>query len=499
MFNELCLVLIFIIIMVILSVIIFQSTGEYEINSYFGGDYNEDISKNTSIGIVEARPAKIFDWKNNGDNNKMKFNDNIDKQPEHDTKKTATTQYKTNTPIIAAMYKTTKTFHSNNINWDRVEIIQNLGSGAYGDVYIAKYDSDSSTPGIYALKREKISPKNVIVSKKTGSLKLKPSRELKFYNFIDTLPPNEQKYFVRLQAHRAILCTHSHKWPSYLQKMLEGNSKLQKRLANLEKSPYCAEYLMDFGGNSLKSITDKMTKNNNVDFQFMKKVTLGILNIIKITRKNNYIIDDLHSGNITVLDNKTRDSDIGVKLIDYNEVKDVNIDKYMQGNFDTNRDLLSLIGLLLNGGYFFINYLSKIDKFPPITEHIRFIRKVPGAWEKMVGYITTIDKRKQISDTIGKIDRISDIKNKSLVKEIDQRLGPYIGIIFAILYPKEDIAWWNIVATASKIEIQDSPDSPEIQDSPEIPEIPLLLPQSDLVFMLDNYNNMDKLISHFEN
>jgi len=354
----------------------------------------------------------------------------------------------------------------NGVNWDQIEILHELGSGAFGDVSAVKYNGI-----MYALKREKVLPKKV--NSKGKKLSLKPSRELKFYNFIESLPATEQKYFIRLQGHRVVTCTHVHTIPHYLQKMFENNPHLKKLREGLEKSPYCAEYLMEFGGTSLKSMIDKMMDKNSIDYPLMQNVTVHVLSIIKILRAHKYVIDDLHSGNITVLANGN------VKLIDYEEIKNIEIDKYMQRNFDTNRDLMSLIGILMNGGYFWINYLSTVDKLPPITEHIAFIRKIPGAWEKLTKYITIIDKNAKIAKTINKINSGVSLDNKSVIREIDQRLGPYLGTLFAILYEKEDMDYWRKATGIN------------------IPNIPLLIPQEDLVYILDNYWDIDSLISYF--
>jgi pimeloyl-ACP methyl ester carboxylesterase/GNAT superfamily N-acetyltransferase len=349
----------------------------------------------------------------------------------------------------------------NNI-WDHLTILQDLGRGAYGDVYVAKYLNR-----IYALKREKILPKNVIKHGKIYSTK--PTNELKFFNFIDTLPQDEQKYFVRLHAHRVIPCTHQHKWPEHLQKMLEGNPELQKHRNKLEKSPYCVEYLMDFGGNSLKSLTDEMTKNNLINYPLMKAVTHDLLNIIKITRKHGYVIDDLHSGNITII-NVSNDN--VAKLIDYSEIKNIKTEKYMQGNYDANRDLLSLIDILLNRRYLYNNYLSKLDNMPALIDRISYIHKTPGAWDRIATCIKSIDTSKQVSETLDKINNgMLQTTNKTLIKEIDQRLGPYVDIISTLLYPTMDNEYWNLVALKSAKKIS-------------IPEIPFLLPQEDLMVLL---------------
>jgi serine/threonine protein kinase len=343
--------------------------------------------------------------------------------------------------------------------WSALENVQSLGSGAFGDVYVVK-DGNYH----YALKREKI-PADWI---DLVTLDFKPDHmdEINFYKFIATLSPDQQKHFVRLHNYRIFKCDHVHKLADWQIRMMETNAEFNTRMQLRIQSPYCAEYLMDLGGNSLKSLIELgEIKYNSAE---MHNIVAQLLQIIKIIGDNSYIIDDLHSGNIVVKNGLC-------KLIDYGEVK--KLDDMQDENANNTKylyDLSSLLSIVAGTNEMFQNMPPAADRALEIINHVRFLMK-NNAWDNIYKYIKVMNPgAPELSLLLEKPELSVDE-----IKIIDHSLGPYLATLNIILYPELNAEYWQ----------QIFPDHTLKYDQ--------YIDKESMLFILDNFGNMDTLINYF--
>lgn len=342
--------------------------------------------------------------------------------------------------------------------WSSLETVQPLGSGAFGDVYVVK---DSSN--YYALKREKIPTDWVDTN--GNELKFVPTQmgELEFYKFIDTLPKDLQKHFVRLHNYRIFKCDHVHKLADWQIKMMENNQEFRSNMNLRINSPYCAEYLMDIGGNSLEVLIEsgEIKPSSNE----MRSVVAQLLKVVKIVGDNGYIINDLHSGNVVVND--------GIcKLIDYGEVKKLpdNSSKYKF-------DLTGLLSMISGTNSMFRNLPPASDPaLSSIINHIKFLRE-NNAWDDIYKYIRVMNPNSpDLNLLLGKPELLEDE-----IKIINNNTGPYLAMINLILYPDLNAKYWRRIYPDHTLQYTQYVD------------------EESLMFFLDNFNDIDALIDYFNN
>jgi serine/threonine protein kinase len=351
--------------------------------------------------------------------------------------------------VQIATYYDTKTGRGDTI-WDKIEIVDTLGSGANGIVYKVKIGDD-----IYALKREKILPEGVI----DGAIA--PTYETRFYDFIDTLPDDEQKYFVKRIASRAVKCDYVHVLPDYVKAVNENTEKYKL----LSLSQYCAETIMELGGESL--MTASLTSEQ------WRHIAGHVVRAIQIMRSHGYMIGDLHTGNIILREGGPNPK---ISLIDYSEVRhSTDDDGWSDEYFYMNSDLMNWISKLHNSDQFFIKHLSKVKEFPNTHAMVDYIRQLPvidgrQPWLTIQQYAIMIDPR--IQTTIDKINNGEKVDN----------IYFSFGFLLMILYPEYDVKYW------SKVVGYDIP----------VEDITPLIPREDILFMLDHYHDLDAIIKHFE-
>ena len=315
-------------------------------------------------------------------------------------------------------------------SWPDVKIIEKIGHGANGEVFKVEIDG-----GRFALKREKLL---------TDKL---PEHEMQFYKFIDTLPHDDQKHFIKLLYSRVVKCNHVHTLPDYVKAQRENSDKYKQ----LSASPWCAEYIMELGGSSLMQSPPRDWRD----------VNRQVCRIIRLLRSHGYVIGDLHTGNFIM-----RADD--VVLIDYGDIRHLRDGEFGDEYFYTNPDLMNWIYKLCGGDQFFIKYLSKLETFPDRMALINFIRGHAQEWNVVQKYAIMIDPRvKKALDRINAGDAVENVYFD-------------FGFLLMVLYPKLDAIYWSKVVGHA------------------VPPIEPLIPYSDIVFMLYNYHNMDAIIEHFE-
>lgn len=351
------------------------------------------------------------------------------------------------------------------INWDNIKILEELGKGAAGIVY--KVDLDGKE---YALKREKILSNKIIKSRGNLQFKKQHKYDIELYDFIDTLPADEQKYFIKLYDYRIYKCNYKHKLPEFLNIIFKNDPKFKKWQKEKDDSPYCADYLIELGGKSIKHKLFNMIENKSPNLRkYGRKLAHDVLKACNILRKNNRYHGDAYEGNIV----ETNKGDF--KLIDYGESRKVEA-KRQKIKYSVNVDLIGTMFILAGiGGYFWENYLSKLDKLPPFSDFVKFMIK-KNAWNDICDKLKYISKyaiNKNEIDAV--LDKIA--QGQKIPEGFVEKIGS-TPVLAAIYYPKLFVEYWKQYIANYK-------------------EINPLLSYTDLQFMVDNFHDMDKLISHF--
>jgi serine/threonine protein kinase len=353
--------------------------------------------------------------------------------------------------VALAFAQTVEKTGSYAFNWDDIEIIDTLGSGANGIVYKIKSGNE-----FFALKREKILPTDV------DNMQIVPNYETQFYDFINSLPAEEQKYFIKRIASRVTKCDYVHALPEFVKVAQEQT----ERYKSLSASPYCAETIMELGGKSLLA--------SNLTSEQWRYVTGQIVRLIQIMRSHGYTINDFHTGNVILRDDGPKPS---IALIDYGEIRHISSDSWCNKYYYMNLDLLKLFGILHNGDQFWIKHLSKLKEFPKdnmsnMAQYIKQLPAVDGAspWDTVYRYAVMIDPQLPKH-----IDRI-------LLGEQVKDVYYCFSTLLMVLYPNFDIKYWSNVVG------YDIPPN----------DMTSLIPRADLLFMLDHYHDMTAIIKHFE-
>ena len=329
------------------------------------------------------------------------------------------------------------------IDWDKIEIGKKLGSGAWGDVFLADYNGNK-----YALKKEKILPRFVTT--------FSDSMEMKFYRYINKLPKNEQKYFIKLYGWRIYKCDYIHEIPIFLLERAK-DPKWAKLIEKYKKSPYCAEYLLEYGGKSLMNMIDKiMERGEKINIQKMRNITYQVLRAIQIAHKGKFALIDVHAGNVTIENGS-------IKMVDYGDVGEL----FPKND---NRDVLNVIEMMSNAAYLFkrIDLLKR--KAPNRIKYIEFIQD-QGHWDDVAKYIVKI--RPEAKPVIKKM------KKKLPLTDEDYKKMSGIGLIHSILYQEECDDYHEKVLDM------------------KVKDIPFLLPKEDMLYMLEYIDNIPRLLTYF--
>ncbi len=238
------------------------------------------------------------------------------------------------------------------------------------------------------------------------------------------------------------------------------------------KSPFCAVYIIEHAGQTaLATImdwyrTDKVSEHQG----FFRKMTHDLLAAINIMHRDKYIHNDMHLANVAFSGTVTNPA---FRLIDYGETRRVHPDS---SDAIINFDLLSgLLPMLAGGDYWFIDYASHYAKWPDQDRLIQACRKTK-AWPKIKKYGLSIFQPGTsaiVRAVFGETD-LAVFDNAELGQTTQ-----VLDTLWFIVDPNGNHAFWK-------------------KHLPKIPKVQTMIPQQDLLFILDNYHDMKKLLKHFK-
>lgn len=193
-----------------------------------------------------------------------------------------------------------------NMNLSKIKIIKKLGTGMLGTVYLIEYENRK-----YAMKVQKI-----LEEEKKKNIKSIIWREILFYEDVNKIPPESQKFFSKLYAYKIIEnCTHKHIRPKKIPIMV---SLLDK----MNKSNICIILVIDYkGSTNLYNFLQ-----NNLSKKQIYSILLQVCKILLLLQDIKYSHNDLHPGNIMVHSTKDKEFEIFGNLIPYNGFQLVAID-----------------------------------------------------------------------------------------------------------------------------------------------------------------------------
>jgi hypothetical protein len=314
-----------------------------------------------------------------------------------------------------------------------------LGEGAWGKTY---------RKGIHVIKRFKYdSNDNDFV------------KEMAFYGWINTLSPDEQKYFSRL-------IKYSIYWDPIFEHAPKNidlfNEEYKQKIVERNKSKWTVDLYIEYKGRKIDpSIFYTLSSSEKY------KLLLQLLKIIRILKKNHVFHEDIHPGNI-VIDDTTGN----IALIDYGVT-------FLEGQRSTeiearNEMLCQVTSEMANLDAFFSAFEKEIKKnpdkkrFDENTDFFPFLIKHAERVKEMVEYLDEFASKNNYTRTIH-----NDEKN---IDEIHPTIFDVGDNLLRVMHPDLYL---------------------ELYDLPT-PLPPPYFGLDDLKIVYDNWNDIDKIISLFE-
>ena len=188
----------------------------------------------------------------------------------------------------------------------KIKVIKKLGAGMLGTVYLIEYENK-----IYAMKIQKI-----LEEEKTKNIKYPIWRELLFYNDVNKMPPESQKFFCKLYGYKIIEnCKHVQIRPKVFPHKISFFDKINQ-------SDICIILIIDYKGtNNLYNFLQ-----NNIPKKQVYSILLQVCKIILILSDLKYSHNDLHAGNIMIHSTKDKTFEIMKHKIPYYGLQLVAID-----------------------------------------------------------------------------------------------------------------------------------------------------------------------------
>jgi len=255
------------------------------------------------------------------------------------------------------------------INFNNIQIINKLGAGMFGTVYLIKHNNKK-----YALKIQKVFKKDI-----KKDYKSEIWRELSFFKYINKLNEDEIKFFMKLYEYRFYnKCKH---------KQIRPKKTKNKEMLKLDKSNWCLEYITDYKG---KNTLTKFLINNKVNPNLIYSFILQLCNIVLILHRGKYSHDDIHSDNLMI--HKTNDEffklnelevpyfGYQIVLIDYGQVKHnkFKVNKHSSDFFKKKNQWL-----FYHIFYNVVGFCNNLEKY--IVECIKRNKKNP--WKRNKNYL----------------------------------------------------------------------------------------------------------------
>lgn len=329
----------------------------------------------------------------------------------------------------------------------RMQIGDIIGRGMWGTVYKITVDGKQ-----YALKRKKILARNA----------KKLPQAVQIYNFAKS--HGLADYFSKLWAHRIYRCTFIHTPPDHLAKNMEHSD-----FKAVSASPWCLELIMELGDKTFREYCAEDVEARK-PLAARYRIIKQLLCIVRDLHAKKLFIDDFHAGNIIISGPDER-----VKLIDYDDMlymdpRQMNkIESRKRILYALNYDLWSIIAMCLNLDVIFKKYFHVLEKLPSITDMLPYINKA-GDWAKIRAYLGIICR-----DVPG-VAQMFDEKPDSYWNNY----GFLVDFIWSIVNEEANFEYWKKYVPAMKN------------------DVPTFIPIKDLIFILDNYWNIDNIIAYFD-
>jgi serine/threonine protein kinase len=186
------------------------------------------------------------------------------------------------------------------MDFSKIKVVKKLGAGMWGTVYLIDYENKK-----YAMKVQKI-----LEEEKTQNPKFPIWRELLFFNDVNKMPRDAQKFFCRLHGYKIQECG---KYKHIRPKNVPQNSIFVKKFKEMNASNICVVLVMDYLGST--SLYDYL--QTSPPAKKIYTILLQICKINKIMSDMKYSHNDLHPSNLMVTQTK---SGLQLVAIDYGNV-----------------------------------------------------------------------------------------------------------------------------------------------------------------------------------
>jgi len=186
------------------------------------------------------------------------------------------------------------------MDFSKIKVIKKLGAGMFGTVYLVDYENKK-----YAMKVQKI-----LEEEKKQNPKFPIWRELLFFNDVNKMPRDAQKFFCRLHGFKIQACG---KYKHIRPKNSPQNSIFFEKFKKMNASNICILLVMDYLGSI--SLYDYL--QTSLPAKKIYTILLQICKINKIMSDMKYSHNDLHPLNLMVTQTK---SGIQLVAIDYGNV-----------------------------------------------------------------------------------------------------------------------------------------------------------------------------------
>jgi serine/threonine protein kinase len=187
-----------------------------------------------------------------------------------------------------------------------IKIIKKLGAGMIGTVYLIEYENEK-----YAMKVQKI-----LEDEKIMNIKYTIWREILFYNDVNKMSPEAQKFFCKLYGFKIIEdCKHKQIRSKVIPALISVLNKMNK-------SNICIVLIIDYKGTTTlyDFLGKKLSKNQ------IYSILLQVYKIILLLSDLKYSHNDLHPGNIMIQATNDKTFEIMGYHIPYNGLQLVAID-----------------------------------------------------------------------------------------------------------------------------------------------------------------------------
>lgn len=198
------------------------------------------------------------------------------------------------------------------MDFSKIKVIKKLGAGMWGTVYLIDYENKK-----YAMKVQKI-----LEEEKSRNPKFPIWRELLFFNNVNKMPRESQKYFCRLHGYKIQECG---KYRHIRPKNIPQNSIHVEYFREMNASNICVVLVMDYVGSL--SLYDYL--QTSLPAKKIYTILLQICKINKIMSDMKYSHNDLNPSNIMVTQTK---SGLQLVAIDYGNVTNASYGKALSND-----------------------------------------------------------------------------------------------------------------------------------------------------------------------